>query len=377
MPARRRSNVTIAQIAYTLDAIAPLELAQPWDNVGLLAGDPQAKAKRVLLCIDLTAAVLAEAIEEGCSMIVAYHPPIFKPIARLRSDSSGTDGLVHQAIAAGLAIYSPHTALDAAPGGTNDVMADLCGLTAIEPFEYPIPPATQSKIVTFVPHAQVDHVADALAAAGAGRIGDYQHCSYRSHGRGTFFGTQSTQPRIGRRDRLEMVEETRLEMVLPQCVLPEVVDALLRSHPYEEPAYDIYPLTPAPTFGIGRVGLLPAKTTLGRLAERLAKAVRSQVACLVGSPRAPIARAAVCVGSAGRLPWDKPRSAGCDVLVTGELHHHDALALTRMGKTAIVLGHWESERPALKPLAARLRGQLAALAVSISRQDAPPFQKLK
>lgn len=373
MPKARKTMTTIGDVAAAMDHIAPPHLAQSWDRVGLLAGDPGAACRSVLLSIDLTGPVLAEAIDAKCGLVLAYHPPLFRPVGRLRADSGGTDALVYRAIASGIAIYSPHTALDAAPGGTNDVMAGLCGLNDVEPFEYATPAGTQSKVVTFVPAKDVDRVAAAMSAAGAGRIGDYVMCSYRVSGEGTFYGTEGTSPRVGRRGRLEKVPEIRVEMVAPNQRLPEVIDALLSHHPYEEPAYDIYPLAAAPSFGIGRVGQLPARTTLAALARKLRKATGSKIVSIVGPPDTPVTRAAVCVGAAGMLPFEKARSSDCDLVVTGEIRHHDALSLRRMGKTAIALGHWESERPALAPLAARLSQIVPGLSVRISAKDESPF----
>ncbi len=375
MAKRKQDRTTVADIAEAMDHIAPPSMAQSWDNVGLLVGDKNAACARVLLCIDLTAPVLAEAVAAQCRMIVAYHPPIFHAFKRLRADSEETDAIVHAAIQAGIAIYSPHTALDAAPGGTNDVLAGLCGLTEVEPFEYTSSEQAQCKVVTFVPAEKIDAVSFAMAAAGAGRIGAYDLCSYRVAGEGTFFGTRAANPRVGRRGRLEKVPEIRVEMVAPRARLPEVIDALLRTHPYEEPAYDIYPLAGTPSFGIGRVGMLPPGTTLGRLADALAGRTGSKVTTVVGKTGTKARRAAVCVGAAGLLPLEKPRSAGCDVIITGELRHHDALKLLRVGKSAIVLGHWESERPTLPVLAARLSGLLAEVRVRVSRKDAPPFSR--
>ncbi|HOW70551.1 MAG TPA: Nif3-like dinuclear metal center hexameric protein [Phycisphaerae bacterium] len=374
MPKPSRNKITVGHVADAMDHIAPPHLAQSWDNVGLLAGDPAAPCRSILLCIDLTPPVLQEAAAAKCGLVLAYHPPLFRPVSRLRADSAGADAVVHRAIAAGIAIYSPHTALDAAPGGTNDVMADLCGLSDVEPFEYTTPAGTQSKVVTFVPARDVDHVAAAMSAAGAGRIGDYVMCSYRIPGEGTFYGTETTSPRVGRRGRLEKVPEVRIEMVAPNHRLPEVVDALLRSHPYEEPAYDIYPLAPAPSFGIGRVGQLPSRTTPATLARKLKKATGSRIGTIVGPSNAVVARAAVCVGSAGMLPFEKTRSADCDIIVTGEIRHHDALMILRMGKSAIALGHWESERPVLASLAERLTRMMPGLPVRTSRDCRPPFE---
>lgn len=373
MARKRMTGPTVGMAAQALDRIAPPALAQAWDNVGLLVGDRAARCRRGLLCIDLTPPVLAEAIRLRCELVVAYHPPLFQPIKRILTSGGDTASLVHRAIAAGIAIYSPHTALDAAPGGTNDVLAELCGLTDVEPFEYVPGQRQELKLVTFVPPGQVDAVADALSSVGAGRIGDYEQCSFRLSGTGTFYGTESTRPRVGEKGRLEQVEEIRLEMVVPAARLPEAVAALRSSHPYEEPAFDLYPLTPEPVRGIGRVGRLPAGTTLAGLGRRLRKATGSKVMSLVGNGGTTLTRAAVCVGAAGRLPLEKPRSADCDVIVTGEMRHHDALTLLRRGVCAVVLGHWESERPVLAPLCERLEKELPNVAWSISEADTPPF----
>lgn len=376
MSKRKSNQPTVGEVAGALDALAPPSMAQSWDNVGLLAGDRTAPCTRVLLCIDLTPAVLGEAMAGPFQMILAYHPPLFRPIKRLLADSSETDAIVHRAIAAGIAIYSPHTALDAAPGGTNDVIAGLCDLTDVEPFEYTLSESRQCKIVTFVPAEKVDAVSFSMAAAGAGRIGDYHLCSYRTSGEGTFYGTEGTQPKVGRQGRLEKVREVRIEMVAPRSCLPEVIDALLKAHPYEEPAYDIYSLVEPPSFGIGRVGRLPARSTLGGLAETLGARTGSPIIDIVGAGKARLSRAAVCVGAAGSLPLEKPRSAGCDVVVTGEIRHHEALTLLRMGKTAIALGHWESERPVLDPLARRLCQLVPGLNARVSKKDAGPFARI-
>ncbi len=371
--AKTANSTTVGEFASAMDIIAPPDMAQSWDNVGLLVGNRAARCAKALLCIDLSASVLNEAVAAKCQIIVAYHPPIFRPIKRLLADSGDTDALVHRAIAAGIAIYSPHTALDAAPGGTNDVIAGLCDLASVEPFEYTSADGEQCKVVTFVPAEKVDLVAVSMAAAGAGHIGGYELCSYRTEGQGTFFGTEDTNPKVGHRGRLEKVPEIRMEMVAPRARLPEVINALLSAHPYEEPAYDIYPLAGPPSFGIGRVGQLPKGTTLGKLAKLLRDRTRSSNLAIVGRPATKLTAAAVCVGAAGLLPLEKPRSSRCDVVVTGELRHHEALKLLRTGRCAITLGHWESERPVLPHLARELTRLLPGVRVAVSRKDAPPF----
>ena len=365
-------TLCVADFAAAMEAIAPTRLAQDWDNVGLLVGDAQAALRRVLLCIDLTPPVVREAIEKKVDLVMAYHPPIFKPIKHLRAGDVGAEALVFQCVRAGIAIYSTHTALDAAEGGTNDVLALLCGITTTEPLECVEDGRDEVKVVTFVPGEHVERVAEALFAAGAGRIGNYAKCSFRMDGRGTFFGDESTNPAVGKKGRLEFVDETRLEVVVPIRNLPAVNRALWSVHPYEEPAYDIFPLKARPMKGIGRIGALPRAIALGRLAANLKSVTDAQCMQMVGAEKQIVDRAIMVAGSAGSLPFRAGLSERT-VVITGEMRHHDALAIARAGATAILLGHWASERPVLKPLSERLSKSIPRVDVRVSARDFDPF----
>src|SRR5687767_8213367 len=233
----------LQEVLNVLDAIAPTRLAESWDNVGLLAGDPRAEVSRAMLCIDYTPEVACEAAGAQCELIIAYHPTLFDPVRRMVAGS-----VVFDAIRRGVAIYSPHTALDVADGGTNDMLADAIGLRQDDrgPLRIVQPKADQYKLVTFVPAEQVETVSSALFAAGAGRIGDYTQCSFRSPGTGTFFGEEGTNPTVGQAGKLEEASEVRLETVMPIAKLNDVLTALRASHPYEEPAFDLVQLAAAP-----------------------------------------------------------------------------------------------------------------------------------
>lgn len=288
------------------------------------------------------------------------------------------DAIAAEALSRHIAIYSPHTALDAAPGGTNDVLAKLCGLVDIKPAQMLEHPESmgQCKLVVFVPENAVDKVADALFMAGCGQIGGYENCSFRSAGEGTFFGTDSTNPRVGKRGRLERVLELRLEVVCNQCDLADVIVALKSSHPYETPAFDIYNLRPSPVgiTGQGRVGRFAKPTTLANLARSLKRKTGAASVSIVGNPTSRLTRGLVCVGAAGDLPFEFPGlGLEKDVVITGEFRHHDALEYQRCGVCAIALGHWASERPVLKPLAARLRKALPNVEFLVSRADRDPY----
>ena len=361
------------EICRVLEGIAPLYLAQSWDNVGLLAGDPQAECTSISLAIDLTAAVLEEAIEHKHDLVLAYHPPLFKPISSLRANSSDTDAIIWKAIRSNIGVYSMHTALDAADGGTNDVLAEICGAADVQPFEYADDNRRECKIVVFVPAENVTAVADAMADAGAGAIGEYEKCSFRIPGTGTFRGSAQSSPTVGQAGQYETVDEIRLEMVAPSTKLPGVVQAIQQAHPYDEPAFDIYPLQPRPVRGIGRIGRLARPASLTKLAALLKQQVPAQAVQIVGDPAARIERVAVCVGAAGSLPFSLGLGVA-DCLITGEIRHHDALAIERMGFHAIALGHWASERPVLVSLAQTLRERLPGVPITVSEADRDPFQ---
>ena len=364
---------TVGDIASVMEAIAPTALAQDWDNVGLLAGDPADPVRSVLLCIDVTDAVVAEAVERNANLVIAYHPPVFRPITSIRADARGTERVVFACIRHGISIYATHTALDAAEGGTNDVLAQLCGAGETEPIEYVDGPGPDTvKLVTFVPAGDLDRVADALFSAGAGHIGDYSHCSYRLEGHGTFLGSESTNPAVGRRGRLETVDDVRLETVVERPALPAVVRALVSAHPYEEPAYDIYPLDRPPVKGIGRYGRLKEATTLQTLAGKLKREIGAGTVEFVGQPEQRIERVVVVAGAAGSLPF-RISLTETDAIVTGEMRHHDALTVKRTGCAAVILGHWASERPVLAHVEARIRDVLPEIDVSVSEADRAPI----
>jgi dinuclear metal center YbgI/SA1388 family protein len=357
----------LAEVVAALEAIAPTRDAASWDNVGLLVGDPRAAVTRALLAIDLTRAVADEARAKRSELVIAYHPPIFDGLKRVVAGS-----VVFDAIRDGVAIYSPHTALDVAPGGTNDVLADAIGMTDRAPLRASTQDA-EHKIVFFAPVADVEKVSRAMFDAGAGRIGAYSSCSFRAAGTGTFFGGEGANPTVGERGRLETVDELRVEMVVPIGRVDAVVRALRETHSYEEPAFDLVRLAPAPRgIGLGRVGAVDAKSRV-EIVERVKRGLGAERVLVAGPLDAPAARAAVCAGSCGDLAKDAQR-AGADVYVTGEMRHHDALRAAESGMTVVCALHSVSERATLPRLAERLRAALPTVTFDVSAADADPFR---
>ncbi len=350
-----------------LDSIAPTRLAEPWDNVGLLVGDPAQTVTRAMLAIDYTAAVADEAKRRQCDLILAYHPPLFKPLKRLPPDS-----LIVDAVRRNVAIYSPHTALDVADGGTNDVLADALGLTDRRPLRLKESQSRQHKLATFVPRDALDRVAQALFDAGAGVIGNYTCCSFRTEGTGTFFGQEGTHPTVGQSGQLEQAPEIKLETVVPLSRLEQVLAALRNSHPYEEPAFDLLTLAAEPSAqGLGRIGTRPPIDRRD-LIEGLKQALGLSHLLIAGPTEGPITRAACCAGSCGDLLDDALRQ-NAQLYLTGEMRHHDALRAAEAGMTVICTLHSNSERAALTRLAARLAQAAPAVQFFLSHSDRDPF----
>lgn len=366
----------IKQLIDILNHIAPTHLAESWDNVGLLVGNTSANVRKAIMCIDLTEAVLDEAITAKVDLILSYHPPIFKPLKTV-TDTDTKARIVLRAIEKRIAIYSPHTALDAAEGGVNDWLCEPFGKGVRRPIEPAnVTTGKQYKLITFVPCESLDKVRLAMSSAGAGVIGNYEQCSFNTEGTGTFRGNDASNPTVGKAGRLEHVPEVRLEMVTPGNVLTQVIDAMRATHPYEEPAFDIIPLvTPpvTPTQGMGRVLTLDKPVSLATCVTRLKKhlGVRTlDIAKATGKTGKHIRRIGVCAGAGGSL---LDPAGDIDLFITGEMRHHDVLAAVDRGTSVLLAGHTQTERPFLPRLRDMLNKQGAdSIQWQISKADAPP-----
>ena len=362
----------LSEAVKELEAIAPPDLAEAWDNVGLLVGDPAGEVSRAMLCIDYTAAVAAEAKAAGCDFVLAYHPPVFTPLKRLTA--GGASALVYDAARRGVAIYSPHTALDVADGGTNDVLADVLGLVDRRPLRPSGAKARECKLVTFVPPENIDAVADALFAAGAGRIGDYSQCSFRTEGHGSFFGEHGTHPAAGQAGRRETTQEIKIETVLTLSKVGDAIAALKRTHPYETPAFDLVALAAPPTgIGIGRIGRLPVPTSRADVFGRLKGELGIGHLLVAGPTDGDVKTAAVCAGACGEC-LDDALAAKADLYVTGEMRHHDAVRAAAAGMTVVCTLHSHSERVTLRRLVPKLAATMPTIAWQLATSDADPFR---
>ncbi len=372
-----------------MESIAPLWLAESWDRVGLLVGSPERELRGpVVLTIDLTERVLAEAKAAHASAVIAYHPPIWEPLKQI-TDATPQQRIILHAIQLGLAVYSPHTALDAVRGGITDWLCEgLSGggpgkiagdCRALQPIER-VEQTQQVKIITFVPSAEAERVRNALATAGAGIIGNYNVCSFSTPGTGTFLGVEGANPAVGSVGTLQHVAETRLEMVCSRSALALAIETLRRFHPYEEPAIDVYDLRPKPlrSTGAGRRLVLDQPVTLRELAERLKSSVgRTSVrvadATPPGRPSEVVRTIGVCPGAGSSLAGTA-RAEGCDVFVTGEMSHHNVMAALHSGMSLILGEHTSTERGYLPRLAQRLTGMLPGVETLVSVADRDPLE---
>jgi hypothetical protein len=289
--------------------------------------------------------------------------------------------VVLQTIRAELPVYSPHTALDAAPGGVNDWLASTLGSGRVEPLTRVDREnaGAEVKVVVFVPPDRADALRDALSdEAGAGVIGNYSHCSFNLSGRGTFWGNERSNPQVGKRGHMEVVDELRMEMVCSRRALPRVAEVIQRVHPYEEPAWEAYPLEPTPPagFGLGRRLTLEQPETLDVLVNRVKTALGLSHVRVAASRRhregTPLQTAAVCAGAGGSL-FEK--SGAADLYFTGEMRHHDVREKVAAGASVILCEHTNTERGFLPVYAQRIVEAAGGdLRVILSSRDRDPFE---
>ncbi|HEY7155958.1 MAG TPA: Nif3-like dinuclear metal center hexameric protein [Gemmataceae bacterium] len=363
---------TVATVVDYLDQFAPRDLAAEWDNVGLLLGERSVAVERVMTCLTVTPDSAAEAIEARANLIVTHHPILFRGVKRL-TDATPEGRMLLGLARAGVAVYSPHTAFDNTHGGINELLARRLGLAEVAPLRRSLECGSM-KVVVFVPEQDLNRVADALFAAGAGHIGEYRECSFRLAGVGTFFGSDAANPTIGQKGRREEVNEWRLEAVCPASRVESVVAAIRRAHSYEEPSFDIYPLHAPPSGrGEGRLGALERDRTLAELAAAVKTALRSGPVQTVGDLQRPVRRVAIVCGAGGEFLTDAVR-ARADVLLTGEMRFHDYLSAAAQGLTLVLPGHYATERCGIEELADRLRGQFPHIHIWASEREADPVR---
>lgn len=325
----------------------PARTAAHWDNSGLQIGDPTWPVQRVLVSLDVTSAVLAEAQQIPNTLVVAHHPLLFHPLKRL-TPQTASGKLALYAAQAQIAITAVHTNLDVARDGTSTStpLANLLALTEVEPLSATFEVSDTVKLVTFVPEENVVALKQALGACGAGVLGEYRDCSFVSSGTGTFRPSANASPVLSAgSDSEAVVAEMRLEMVVPRSILGRVISELCRVHPYEEVAYDVYERGEhREAFGL--IGTLSEPVTLDTLAHRIIHSLPAPQLRVAGDRQAFVSRIAVC-GGAGDELIGAALASGADVYITGDLRHHVSLDARELGLSLIDVGHHASEVAAL------------------------------
>ncbi len=345
-------SMTLADIIRIAESLAPPVLAMGDDPIGLHAGDPSATVEKAAVCLDVTARTLAAARRAGAQAVLCHHPFIYSPL-RSVAETGPHSRLLAEVVRSRTAVFSLHTNWDVASGGLNDHLADLLGIRDAAPLQV-TRRGKLCKLAVYVPEEALERVRVAMGDAGAGKIGDYSHCSFRAQGTGTFRPLEGASPHIGTVGELEEVAEWKLEAVVLEEDLERVLAAALEAHPYEEAAYDLYELqTPGTAHGVGRVGDLEEPTSLCSFQQSVCAKLGDDTLRCTGEPGRIVRRVALCGGSGGDLVAMAAQS-GADVFLTSEVKHHQLIEADALGLAVIDSTHRATETPGMRHFAKRL-----------------------
>ncbi|MBF6236549.1 metal-binding protein [Nocardia otitidiscaviarum] len=366
--------VRLADVIGVLDAAYPPRLAESWDSVGLVCGDPDEAVTRVLFAVDATAAVVDEAVEWGAQALVVHHPLLLRGVDTVAA-STPKGALLHRLIRSGCALFTAHTNADSADPGVSDALAHAIGLTVTGPLD-PKPVAAQDEWEVLVPSTHTDAVRAALFAAGAGAVGNYREASWSVTGTGQFRPLDGAAPAIGAVGELQLVPEDRIEVVAPPAARRAVLTALRAAHPYEEPAFHVTERAPLPSgLGIGRVGELAQPQTLRKFTARVRATLPATTwgVRAAGDPERVIRTVAVC-GGAGDSFLSTVSRLGVDAYVTSDLRHHPADEHLRSGGPALIdAAHWATEFPWCAQAEGFVRAALPGVETRVSTQRTDPW----
>ncbi|MDD5091266.1 MAG: Nif3-like dinuclear metal center hexameric protein [Candidatus Wallbacteria bacterium] len=328
----------LREIIQRIDIQFPFLLQEEWDNSGLQIGDPEADILSIMLALDPSIQAIAQAATEKCNLLITHHPLFFQPVRSLVFDNPARCK-VRDLVSSGTALLALHTNVDSGHGGINDYLSALLGLENT----VPLLPSHEKlfKIVVFVPPDYADDLKDALSQSGAATIGAYDKCFFSAAGEGCFRPGPGTNPFIVQQEESTVVAEVRLETICRERFLHKSLSAMIKSHPYEEPAYDFFQLSNRSEIdGIGRYGTLAAPCSAETICSKLSA---GPGAILSPAPERMISRVAVCGGAADRKIVQACISKKSELLVCGEIRYHDSLELTENGIAVISLGHRSSE----------------------------------
>lgn len=324
------------EVIQLFEQFSPKAFAMEDDKIGLQIGSLNQPVENVVVALDVTEEVVEEAISRNAQLIIAHHPPIFRPLKKIATDSPA-GRMIARLIKHDIAVYAAHTNLDVAKGGVNDLLAALLGLKDPQVL-VPTYEDVLKKLVVFVPEEDAERLREALGNAGAGAIGNYSHCSFSGAGEGRFLPGENTNPHIGQKGKLEAVNEVRIETVFPESIEKKIIQAMIKAHPYEEVAYDVYRLeNTGEQLGLGRIGKV-SETTLAEYAEVVKEALDVEKVRVVGDLNAKVKKVAV-LGGDGNKYYSQAKFKGADVYVTGDIYYHTAHDAQMAGLNMIDPGH--------------------------------------
>lgn len=361
--------MTIRELTDELERLAPLSLQEKYDNSGLLVGEPLTNVRGALICLDITNAVIEEAIQLDCNLIISHHPLIFNGIKRLTAQDE-VQRCVVKAIRNNIAIYAAHTNLDNVTTGVNGKIAEKLELVDCRILS----PVSESlcKLITFVPKLLVHKVREALFEAGAGTIGNYDSCSFNSEGYGSFRAGENTHPFVGELHSIHYEPEIKIEVIVPRFRISAVLNALKAAHPYEEPAYDIVPLLNKwDQTGAGIVGNLKSEVKLDDFLHQLKSVFNIPSIRYTQPVKQNIRRIAVCGGSGSFLIQDA-KNARADVFITADVNYHKFMEAD--GQLVIVdAGHYETEQYTKELMYEIISKKFPTFALHISKVTTNPI----
>jgi dinuclear metal center YbgI/SA1388 family protein len=359
----------IKDITAYLESIAPLSLQESYDNAGLIVGDPDTEVKGVLICLDSTGEVIAEAVRTKCNLVIAHHPIIFGGIKKLNGKNY-VERTVIEAVKNNIAIYAAHTNLDNVKEGVNGMICKKLGITNTQVLSPKN--AVLRKLITFCPVAHAEKVRQALFTAGAGSIGEYDECSFNTEGLGTFRGGEGTDPFVGKKGKQHQERELKIETIYPRFLESKLLKALFETHPYEEVAYDIVELgNPHPSVGSGMIGELEKAVDEKAFLAHIKSTMKCGVIRHTGLLRKKVKKVAVCGGS-GSFLLKEAILAGADMYISADFKYHEFFDAD--GKIVVSdIGHFESEQFTKDLIYSVLTDKFANFAIRLSKINTNPI----
>lgn len=328
----------VINLLNNLDKIAPFFLQESFDNSGIQFADLDAPITKILLSLDVTRGVLDEALENKANLIIAHHPLLFSPLKQITKQKNP---LLYQVITGQINLLAMHTNYDLAESGLNDYVANLLGIKKISPLQ-----DSSEKIFKFavyVPTQHADKVRQSIFKAGAGKIGKYTETSFNISGKGTFTPMEGTNPFIGKIGEKETVQEIKIETVVAERDLESVVQAMKDTHPYEEPAFDIYELKTKPSYGIGIFGEIDKEVEISKFSLEVKNRLQARYIRLIKSNNRKIKKVALCTGAGGSL-LEQVSHKNVDLYITGDITYHAALRAKELGLNVLDIEHFDTEK---------------------------------